>query len=213
MAVLAPAIVQALTSHHSFSSGSLGTVLRGVRRVLAAVMMVLLVSCASLPTLLPPHAAVEFELEGRAAVRYGSEGGSTRIIWRHGFNSDDVQINGPLGQGVARISRNDTLVVLRTAEGQEFRAADAESLTESVLGWRLPLTGLADWVRGRPVANRPARMERDSQGRVSEIFQDEWQINYPAWNDAVPARINLVREGEKGRIELRLVIDRWKAAP
>ncbi len=179
----------------------------------AVVAVVGLSACASLPDLLPSHVAVDFELEGRAAVRYGSEGGSTRIIWRHGFNTDDVQINGPLGQGIARISRNDTLVVLRTAEGQEFRAADAESLTESVLGWRLPLTGLADWVRGRPVANRPSRVERDAQGRVSEIFQDEWQINYPAWNESIPARITLFREGEKGRIELRLVIDRWKAMP
>lgn len=178
-----------------------------------AIAVLLLASCASLPDLLPPNAAVDFELEGRVAVRYGADGGSTRIIWRHGFNADDVQINGPLGQGIARISSTDTLVVLRTAEGQEFRAADAESLTETVLGWRLPLTGLADWVRGRPVANRPARVERDAQGRPSEIFQDEWKIDYTAWNDAIPARINLVHEGAKGRVELRLVIDRWKAIP
>ena len=194
-------------------TGACTSVLHRYRWAMVALVASALAGCTTLPSLLPQNAAVDFELEGRAAVRYGTEGGSTRIIWRHGFNGDDVQINGPLGQGIARISRNDTLVVLRTAEGQEFRAADAESLTESVLGWRLPLTGLADWVRGRPVANRPARVERDAQGRVSEIFQDEWQINYVAWNEAVPARINLVREGDKGRIELRLVIDRWSATP
>ena len=51
---------------------------------------------------------------------------------------------------VARIVREGDAVQLTTAEGKEFRAADSESLTERVLGFRLPIEGLADWAQGRP---------------------------------------------------------------
>jgi outer membrane lipoprotein LolB len=181
--------------------------------ILLIVLTCCLSACATLPDILPGTVPVEFELEGRAAVRYGEQGGSTRIIWRHGPAIDDLLINGPLGQGIARIARHNDEVVLTTSEGREFRAADAEALTESVLGWRLPLAGLSDWVRGRPAPARPARVERDEQGRTRELLQDEWLVEYLVWNDALPARMNLSREGARGRIEIRLIVDQWKLAP
>lgn len=158
-------------------------------------------------------AEVEFELEGRAAVRYGDEGGSTRIAWRHGASGDDMLITGPLGQGIARIVRRRDDVSLTTAEGKEYRAADAESLTESVLGWRLPLTGMPDWMRGRASAGRPALVERDEQGNARDIRQDQWRIEYLAWNGSLPSRMTLSHEGVRGRVELRIIIDQWKKAP
>ena len=173
----------------------------------------LLSGCASLPEILGGRADIEFELEGRAAVRYGEEGGSTRISWRHGASSDDVLITGPLGQGIARIVRRGGEASLTTAEGKEYRAGDAESLTESVLGWRLPLTGMPDWVRGRASVGRAAQVERDEIGQVKEVKQDDWRIEYLAWNDALPSRMTLSHEGARGRVELRIIIDQWKKAP
>jgi len=170
-------------------------------------------ACATLPVILPGANPGGFELSGRAAIRYGEQGGSTRIVWRHGSAIDDLLITGPLGQSIARIARYNEEVVLTTAEGREFRAADAEALTESVLGWRLPLAGLPDWLRGRPAAARPARVERDEQGRIRELLQDEWLVEYLAWNEALPARMNLSRDGARGRVEIRLILDQWTQAP
>ena len=174
------------------------------------VLFVLLSGCAALPDLLPGTTLHEFELDGRAAVRYGGEGASTRIAWRHGAAVDDLLITGPLGQGIARIRRRGEDVQLTTADGREYRAGDAEALTESVLGWRLPLAGLPDWVRGRPARDRPARIERDEQGRIRELEQDQWRIEYQAWNGPLPSRMTLVREGARGTVERRMIIDQWK---
>jgi len=80
-------------------------------------------------------------------------------------------ITTPLGQGVARIVRQGDAVVLTTAEGKEFRAPDSESLTERVLGFRLPIEGLADWVQGKPSPALESRgwkveyLQRDEQNR------------------------------------------------
>jgi outer membrane lipoprotein LolB len=59
----------------------------------------------------------------------------------------------------------------------ETRGADGDQLAEQLLGWRLPVTGIADWIEGRPVASRPARVERDA-GVPTLIEQDGWTIRY-----------------------------------
>ena len=48
-------------------------------------------------------------------------------------------------------------------------------LTEQLLGWRLPVSGLADWIEGRPVPQRFARIERDGE-RIVLFEQDGWVI-------------------------------------
>ncbi len=100
-------------------------------------------------------------------------------------------ISTPLGQGVARIQRQGGAVVLTTAERRVYRAADTETLTERVLGFRLPLTGLADWVRGRP--------SPDLEGRG-------WKIEYQEYDaERRPIRMRVTYPG----VELRLAVSQW----
>ena len=124
-------------------------------------------ACAQLGTRAPQD--VEFELSGRLAARYGNEAFSGNLAWRHARSSDDMLITSSLGAGVARIVRDKDSVVLTTAEMREYRAADAETLTEEVLGFRLPLAGLADWVRGRPSDPRLALIEQGPEGRLRSL--------------------------------------------
>ena len=159
-------------------------------------------ACAVLPVP-APFPVNGFELTGRVAVRYGKEGVSGRVFWRHANDSDDLLITSPLGQGVARVSREGGEARLVTSEGGEYRAADAETLTEHVLGWRLPLAGLPDWVQGRASPGRPAELRRDGAGRVIDLRQDDWKIEYQEYEGERPSRLRLSR----GNLEIRLVID------
>ena len=182
---------------------------------IAAIAVAWLAGCASLPQ--PPSVEgdkLQFELQGRIALKYGDDGGNARIEWRHGEASDDLLIANSLGQGIARISRRGNDVQLLTADNKEHRAADAEQLTQEVLGWRLPLAGLPFWVRGMAVDGRPALVQRDSSGRTSAIDQDAWRIEYLGWNGDLPSRINFAHPGGNGAvpIEIRLVVDRWNPA-
>ena len=149
---------------------------------------------------------LEFELAGRIAVRFRDEAASGNVTWRHGADTDDMLITTPIGSSLARISRSGPAVTLTTADGVESRAADVEALTEKVLGFRLPLVGLADWVRGRPVDGIPATAERDAQGRLTFLSQHGWRIEYQAYQaDGLPARLRL----NFPSIELRLAIHSW----
>lgn len=178
-------------------------------RVLAAGALVILSACAELP-FLQPTAGLEFQLSGRIAVRYDDQGSSGNIAWRHRAAGDEMLITSPFGQGVARIEREGDMVTVTASDRRVYRAHDAESLTEQVLGFRVPLAGLSDWVRGKP-APGPARETRDPRGRLSELEQDGWHIYYLAYGDGdgLPARLRLVYPG----LELRLAIGEWQVRP
>jgi outer membrane lipoprotein LolB len=162
-----------------------------------------LTACAQLETRAPEN--VEFNLTGRIGARYAKDSFSGNLAWRHAQASDELLISTPLGQGVARIVREGSSVVLTTAEPREYRAPDAESLTEQVLGFRLPLAGLADWVRARPSPGAPAKIEKSPDGRLQSLEQLGWKIEYQEYAEERPSRMRLVYPG----IELRLVISQW----
>jgi outer membrane lipoprotein LolB len=58
---------------------------------------------------------------------------------------------------------------------QETRGPDADALAEQLLGWRLPVSGLSDWIEGRPAPGRPARVDGDGPRPVL-IQQDGWTV-------------------------------------
>ena len=178
----------------------------GIAYACRAVALLLAAGCAQLE-----RSASEgqvFELAGKLAARHGAEAFSGNIAWRHAVASDEMLITSPIGAGVARIVREGDAVTLTTAEPREYRAADAESLTEQALGYRLPLAGLADWVRGQPSSKLPAgRSSRRPDGKLESLEQGGWTIDYLEYQGDRPYRMKLAYPGG---VELRLAISQWK---
>ena len=171
-----------------------------------------LAACAGLPKA-PDGERYEFELSGRIAVKFGDEASSGNLAWRHRAAGDDLLISSSLGQGIAHLVRDGDNFVLTTSDAHEYRSADSESLTEEVLGYRLPIEGLADWVRARPYRHGPApRAQYDALGRPTAMQQGDWRIEYFAYQDdspaALPSRMRLVYPG----LEMRLAISSWRIA-
>ena len=160
-------------------------------------------ACASLPDARFPLAG-GFELSGRVAVRHGKDAASGRIFWRHSNVADDLLITSPLGQGIAQISRERDQFRLVTGDRKEYRAGNAEDLTEQALGWRLPLDGLSDWVRARASPGRPAEV-RGEVNRDLELWQDGWHVVYDEFREGRPFRLRMSREN----LEITLVVDQW----
>ena len=162
-----------------------------MRGWLAAAALALVAGCAPVE-IRPPQGALDFDLVGRIAARYGAESFTGNLTWRHARGGDEMLISTPFGQGVARIVRDGNAVLLTTADGKEHRANDAEDLTERVLGFRVPIVGLADWVQGRPSP------DLESRGWKVEIQERDEQRR--------PARLRLTYQG----IDLRLAVTQWR---
>jgi len=174
-----------------------------LRLALGFAAAAVLGACASLPDARFPLEG-GFELSGRVSVRHGKDAASGRIFWRHSNDADELLITSSLGQGIARINRERDRFRLVTGDNKEYRAADAESLTEQALGWRLPLAGLSDWVQARASPGRPAEM-RGGAEQGMELRQDGWRIAYEEFREGRPRRMRLTRDD----LEIRLIVDRW----
>lgn len=184
----------------------------------ALLAALLLTGCAAVPALpaLPAASAAHknitaFHLAGRIAVKHEGQGFSGSLRWTHDGGRDEVLLQSPLGQGVARIVRDAGGVVLTAADEQTYRAASVEALTHETLGWPLPLRGLEHWVLGRAAPGGAAREILGADGQLSRLVQDGWQVDLERYRvvrgTALPGRLEAVYGNE---IEVRLVIDHWE---
>lgn len=184
--------------------------LHGLRAGVAAALM-LLGACATLPepTDEPPATLEAFSLTGRLGVRHGDQGFSGGVRWTHTPGRDELWIVSPLGQAVAHVRGEADAVTLVTSEGQVHQAADAASLTRDVLGWELPLGGLAYWATGRLSPASPGQARYDSEGRLATLVQDGWEIRYLAYGKGDNPPLPRTLSASRGALEIRLTIDRW----
>lgn len=167
------------------------------------LLLLLLTGCSVTP---PKSTSKDtlFDLSGRIAVRYGDDGFSGSLRWIHRTSSDEVWLLSPLGQTVAHIHSNAAGALLTTQDRKQYRAADVEALTKSILGWRLPLRGLDHWVRGKTVPDSPSSASFDSQKKLIRLRQDGWDIHYERYfGNGLPKTVMLQREG----IRIKFIID------
>lgn len=191
--------------------------LRALSRIVIVVSALSLAACAALPTSAPEPAVLsryaldDFVIEGRFSLRQNEQNHSGRLRWRHAGGSDEVLLSSPFGQGVAEIVADARSASLTASDGKTYSAADTESLTEQVLGYRLPLSLLADWVRGRLVPEHVA--ERDASGRPLTLRHEDWRVDYEYDSDAPDALPGRLFAERIGVFELRLRIDEWTRLP
>lgn len=177
-------------------------------RFLCLGTVALLAGCAELPPQgpsgVPAVAATApsdqaFSLNGKLSVIYDGQGFFGNLRWRHALTDDDILLFTPLGQGVAQLVRNADGVTLTTADRKTYSAPDAESLTEQVLGWRLPLAGLPYWVRGFPA---PGVYQLSEGG----LHQWGWVIEWERNADGMPTLTVMRRDN----LEVKLAVSSWK---
>ena len=150
-----------------------------------------------------------FALKGRLGVVTQQKGFSGSINWQHESETDDIDIYSPLGGKVADIAKNSAGVTLISQDGKRFKALDAESLTENILGFRLPLNGLSNWVLGKPGISKVDALSTNEMGRLITLKQDGWDISYENYMEInsieLPTKILLKSE----KVNLKIIIEKW----
>lgn len=183
-----------------------------LKALATAVALIVLSGCAALaPSDRPAQRAPAFDLVGRVAVAFDGRNFSSGLRWQHAPDSDEVWLMSPTGQALAHIAADASGATLTGADRQTYRAADVEAITRRALGWELPLTRMAWWVRGEMVPGSEAgEALRDQEGRLVRLTQDGWSITLmrPGAGEegSLPRRLELVR----GANQIRLVIDSWQ---
>ena len=209
-------------------TNNMGFDLRFHRYHLALISIILLTACAIQPTAPSSapsaHANVSvnqqhlatltkiksFALKGRMGVVTQKQGFSGSIDWHHQPAPDNIDVYSPVGGKVANIAKTPSGVTLTDQKNRSISAQDAESLTEMTLGFRLPLTGLADWALGNPTTSYVEASTWDEKGRLLTLKQDGWDIAYDNYTETngvdLPNKIMLKSE----KLNLKLLVEKWQ---
>ncbi len=192
------------------------------RAWLLGVAAAALGGCATLPV--PPgdttwqeHLAAlqrieRWQLRGRMAVRAEEQGGNVKLYWHQGRTAFDIRITSALGQGGVRIQgERDDGVVMRFADGREYRADDPDTLVRAHLDYPVPVEELRFWVLGRPQPDLAHELTLDQHGRLGSLAQSGWDAQFLDYRRVeaffLPRKIVL----RKHPLTVRLVVDSWES--
>ncbi len=89
-----------------------------------------------------------WDMRARAAVKLKGEVYNIGIRWQREAGHFMMLLEAPFGQGVFRIvSSSGDAYRLQLPDGQVFVNSTAEAVLEDVIGWSLPVSGLASGCR------------------------------------------------------------------
>lgn len=187
--------------------------------------------CATLSTQVPPDtiattiitdpaansgiSANDFNILGRISIQDKDQSFSGSFRWRHSSKIDEILLFTPLGQAIAEITKDSDGVRLITSKLEAFYAENVEHLTEEVLGWRLPLSGLQYWIQGAHSPITSAEKDLGQTNQLIAIRQDGWNIHYTRFTaekshpNPMPKLFHLFYEND--RLKIRVIVDDWNA--
>jgi outer membrane lipoprotein LolB len=186
-----------------------------MRRTLTLMGCCALAACATTRSIAPTtkweqrtgelQRATDWQLDGRAAVAFGTQGWQATLGWWQAPNAAEVHLAGPFGIGA--------LVLEQTPEGLSLNGAPpSDSVLASVqekLGFDLPIENLHYWLLGVPNPGLKFDLSRNDQDRAKVLNQAGWSITYdrymPVSADLLPARMVLTTAD----VRVRIVIDHW----
>lgn len=182
------------------------------------VLILVLAGCTTVPvdgskTRLPGpgiEAYPVWQFKGRVSLIQGEQGWHASLNWHEASGRYRLNLAGPMGQAAMQLEGDGDGVQLRTANGEEIAARDADALVESATGWQLPVSGIRYWVRGVPAPAPGAQVFSDENGRPLRLLQSGWDIRYSRFQQVAgrdwPTRLKLAA----GDVTVRLVIDEWR---
>lgn len=149
-------------------------------------------------------------LKGRVAGKSNEDGFRAGVRWEQRKGHFDIDLLGPLGRKVAKITGGVGDVQLNTSKGESFSANDPELLMQELFGYSLPINGMQYWMRGIPDPEEVyGSIELDEQGRLKQLHQSGWVVDYDRYHDGAPALPAFIKI-TSATINANVKIDTWK---
>jgi outer membrane lipoprotein LolB len=192
-----------------------GRALQSAAGLAAVTLATLIGGCGSLPTADPTMTIYTGRFSATIRRDGSQEGTSGRFTLAAGGGRTLLDLASPLGNTLARVEADARGATLTAPRGDgtlaTWQGTSADALAESVLGYRLPVSGLPEWIAGRAAADRPG-LRLPNDGPAQRIEQDGWIIVVDQWFDpsGLPRRLTLDRDTVSDAtlaLRLRLVLD------
>lgn len=192
-----------------------------VRNVSLALLCSLLASCAA-PRLRPDadrmsaqeqrerilSVGAEWSLQGRMAISSPDDSGSGTLDWRQQGSTYRFALSAPVSGKTWTLSGDSGHAELTGLREQAVIGTSASELLARELGWKVPITQLAYWVRGIRAPGE-AKVDFREDGLPAEIRQDGWLIEFRDYEESGDPILPRKIFANDGDYRVRLVVRRW----
>ena len=154
----------------------------------------------------------DWRMEGRIALRTGSDGYNGTLSWEQMDDLLDFRFRGPFGFGGFRIHGDLDRLRIKTTSGEELLMTDPEAEMRDRFGWSLPVYSMRFWIVGVSDPGMTADETVDDDGMLLELSQNGWDVSFDGYRVEdgllLPKKIVM----ESGDVRIRVVADRWQIA-
>jgi len=153
-----------------------------------------------------------WELSGRLGLQSEKESVSAQVYWQH-YNIDDyfAEISGPLGLGTVHVSQTPYILEIDLPDGKQIKSENAAYAVYELTGWKVPLKGLQNWVKGIPTPDYTGDVILNKNNLLKSLQQYGWTINLDHYMK--PAKSNFYFPGRikftQGTVKGTLIIKSW----
>jgi outer membrane lipoprotein LolB len=155
----------------------------------------------------------QWQLSGKIGLRNGNKGHSAYLNWKQCGDRYDIRLTGPLGQGAARLTGDNTLAELNTSDQQTYQSSNAENLLAVHFGWQLPVNQLLYWIRGIPSPEYAVEFVKQTQPQTHSFHQLDWQLTYPKLMMVNGLQLPAKAIVEQPPLKVTLLIKEWQLQP
>ncbi|MGH1485338.1 MAG: lipoprotein insertase outer membrane protein LolB [Cellvibrionaceae bacterium] len=194
------------------------TLTTALRTTLFIGVLLLLASCSRNPIVDTPPLVTSLEtlpqtwlIKAKLGIRTAEDSGSVTLDWQQTDTNYVIKVQGPLGQGNATISGNESHIVIEQPGKQTLYSNNANSLIRDTFGWSLPIHDFKFWVRGIANPDNPIQSaDYNPTGVLNSLQQSKWTLQYSRYKPVsqwlLPGRIKAKQDNS----QLTLIIREWQ---
>lgn len=191
-----------------------GMLLRGLVTILA----LLSAACATRPRGVDPVALAalaaheaevagrDFDLGGRIGFSNARQAGSATFTWTQRGKRLRFELRVALAGESWILEGEPGRYRLAGGDGAVRSGPDADRLLTTVTGWQVPVAQLRHWIQGARAPRAAADIRLDATGRLVELRQSGWVIQYRRHDEHGKPRLIVARRADS---ELRVSLQEF----
>lgn len=150
-----------------------------------------------------------WSVNGRVALSDGRRGGSLAFDWSADGQVHEVRLKTMTGGRQWHLRFGPAQAALEGSDVGLLCGPDPEPLVEAAVGWPIPVSELAWWIRGIVPPGSDSAIRFAADGTLASASSPPWEIAFERFDDGtgelLPARI----EARSADYRVRLVLRGW----
>lgn len=152
----------------------------------------------------------DWRVTGRLSVSDGEQGGQMSFDWKGQGNQHDLRLRSVVGGKQWRLMFNESGALIEGSDVGLVRADDPDILVSEIVGWPIPVSQLAWWLRGMPASETDQIVFADD-GTMDRVAHGDWSLEYvryeqPREGPLMPERV----EALSAPYRVRMILRTWR---